>query len=81
MLYFNTLEESFKVRLSHSKKLFYLLQLKAFKNDEKWFLFHPKSSFLSQDIELFVLTFWSCRKNCLIKKIRILSKFVTLQPG
>ena len=31
-----------------------------FKNDEKCFLFHLKSSFRSQDIEVFVLTFWSC---------------------
>ena len=30
---------------------------KPFKNDEKWFLFHLKSSFLSQDIQFFVLTF------------------------
>ena len=35
---------------SHLKKLFYLLQWKPFKNDEKWFLFHLKSSFRSQDI-------------------------------
>ena len=32
------------------KKLFHLLQWKSFKNDEKWFLFHLKSSFSSQDI-------------------------------
>ena len=41
----------FKVGPSPSeKKLFYLFQRKPFKNDEKWFLFHPKSSFRSQDI-------------------------------
>ena len=44
-----------KVGLSSSKKkLFYLIQWKPFKNDEKCFLFHPKSSFRSQDIEIFV---------------------------
>ena len=35
---------------------------KLFKNDEKGFLFHVNSSFCSQDIQVFVLTFWSCRK-------------------
>ena len=30
---------------------------KPFKNVEKFFLFHLKSSFCSQDIEVFVLTF------------------------
>ena len=41
----------FKVRLSPSKKIyFYLLQWKPFKDDEKWFLLHLKSSFRSQYI-------------------------------
>ena len=41
----------FKVGLSPSKKFFFdLLQLQPFTNDEKWFLFHVKSSFRSQDI-------------------------------
>ena len=44
------------------KKMFYLLQSKPFKNDEKCFLFHFKSCLYSQDIQIFVLTFWSCRK-------------------
>ena len=35
---------------------------KPFKNDEKCFLFHLRSSFLSQDILVFVLTFWSRKK-------------------
>ena len=39
------------IGLSLSKKSwFYLLQWKAFKNDEKSFLFHVNSSFRSQDI-------------------------------
>ena len=33
-----------------TKKLFYLLQWKPFKNDKKCFLFHLKSPFHSQDI-------------------------------
>ena len=43
-------------------------------------LFHLKSSFHSQDIYIFVLTFWSCRKNSLIRNIMFISKFMTLQP-
>ena len=45
---------------------------KPFKNDDKCFLFHLKSSFRSQDIQFFVLTFWSCRKtevNCTLMQI------------
>ena len=34
---------------------------KLFKNDEKCFLFHLKSSFRSIDIQIFILTFWSSR--------------------
>ena len=37
-------------------------QLKAFKNDEKCFLFHAKSSFYSWDIYIFVQTFRLLRK-------------------
>ena len=39
------------------KKLFYLLQWKPLKNVKKCFLFYLKSSFLSQDIEIFDLAF------------------------
>ena len=45
------------------------------------FLFHLKRSFRSQGILVFVTTFWSCRKNRLIRKIRLTSKFMTLQLG
>ena len=53
-----------KVRLSPSQKLVLFTSLKALdeKNDEKCFLFHLKSSIHSQDICIFVLTFWSCRE-------------------
>ena len=72
----------FKVGLStFKKKMFYLLQWKPFKNDKKCFLFHLKSSFRSQDILHFVTTFWSCKKNGLIRKIRLTLKFMTSQSG
>ena len=70
-----------KVELSPSKKMHYLLHWKPFKNDEKYFLLQLKSSFRSQDISVFVMTFWSWRKNGLIRRIRLTSKFLTSQPG
>ena len=42
---------------------------------------HVKSSFRSKIIKFLVSTFWSCRKNGLIRKIRLISKFMTSQPG
>ena len=27
------------------------------------------------------MTFWSCKKNGLVRKIRLISKFMTSQPG
>ena len=79
---FRLMFDFLEVRLSRSRKnSFYLLQWKSFKNDEKCFLAHLKSYFRSQDIYIFVLTFWSCRKNDLIRKIRLISKFMTWQPG
>ena len=46
---------------------------KSFKNDEKCFVFRLKISFLSQDIEIFVLTFRSYRKSSLIRKKSLIS--------
>ena len=67
---------TFKVGLSPSKQSScYLVQRKPFKIDKKCFLFHLKSSFRSRDIYIFVLTFWSCRKKGLIRKIRLILKF------
>ena len=37
--------------------------------------------FRSQDILVFVSTFWSCRKNDLIGNIRLNSKFMTSELG
>ena len=45
------------------------------------FLFHLKSSFCSQDILVFVTTFWSCKKNGLIRKVKKASEFMTSQSG
>ena len=50
-----------KTWLSPSKKLFSIC-FKPIKNDENFFLFPVKSSFLSWDIYIFVQTFWLCRK-------------------
>ena len=47
--------------------------------------FHHKSSFCSQDIYYFVFDFLVMYKNGLIRKIRLISKFmmftIYLQPG
>ena len=43
------------------------------------FLFHLKSSFRSQSILIFVLTFWWCRKTAWLE--RLLSRFLTSQSG
>ena len=72
----------FKVALSPLKKhLCYLLHWKPFKNDKKYFIFHLKNSFRSQDIYVFIMTFGSCRKNGLIREIRLISELMMSQPG
>ena len=62
-------------------QMFYLLQWKPFKNEENCILFHLKNSFRSWDEKFFVLTFWSCRKNGLTRKIRLISKFQASKHG
>ena len=62
----------FKSKSHLPKKLFYLLQCKPFKNDEKRFLFHLNSSFHSQVIWIFVLISRPYRKNDLTWKIRLI---------
>ena len=54
-----SLQETLKLNSVLPKTIFYLFQSNPFKNDEKCFLFHPKSSFHSEDNEILVLTFWS----------------------
>ena len=68
----------FKVELWPSKKIIYFIE-KPFKNDENFFFL--TSSFRCQDIEVFIMTFWSCRKNGFIRKIKWTAKFMTSQPG
>ena len=41
-------------------------------NDKKCFLFHVKSSFCSQDISIYVLTFCHTEKNGFIRKKRFI---------
>ena len=68
--------------LSPSKKICVICFIKSpLKVIKKCFLFHLKSSFHSQDIWVFIKTFWSFRKNSLIRIIRLTSKFLTWQPG
>ena len=62
------------------KNIFYFLQWKPFKDAEKYILFHLKSSLRAKGIDIFVLTFWSCRENGVIRKI-CLSKFMTWQAA
>ena len=62
------------------RKYVFLLQWQPLKNDEKCFLFHPKSFFRSQDIKIFVLSFLSSGKDGLIRNISLIWKFVTSQP-
>ena len=54
--------KNFKVGLSRFQFVFYFHQLTSFENYEKCLLLHLNSSFCSHDIQMFVLTFWSCRK-------------------
>ena len=57
---------------SHSTKNYFIC-FNA--NDEKCFLFYLKNFFCSQDI--FAMNFRSSRKNGFIRKISLISKFVT----
>ena len=63
------------------QKMRYFLDWRLFKNDEKCFYFILKSLFVLKIPKFFVLAFWSYRKNSLIRKIRLTSKFMTSQPG
>ena len=55
---------------------------KLFKNNKKCLLFQLKSFFRSQDIEIFgLILFLVMQKNAFIRKIRLISKSTTSQPG
>ena len=57
---------------SHLPKIFFCFNESPLKMMWLAFLFHLKSSSRSQGIQIFVLTFWSCRKSGLIRKIRVI---------
>ena len=63
------------------KKFVVFAWLKAFWKWWECFLFQLKYSFRFQYILNFVTTFWSCRENSLIGKIRLTPKFMASQPG
>ena len=69
---------------SHFQQKFVLFALyfplKMMKNTFYLSLYLKNSSY-SQDIKCFAMNFWSCTENGLIKKIRLISKFMSSQPG
>ena len=75
------LYRKFKVGPSPSKKFFFICfnnsPSKIMKNA---FYFILKALFVLK-IFRFVLTFWACRKNDSIRKIRLILKFMMSQPG
>ena len=60
------------------KKVVLFASMKAL---QKWWKISSKKLFLFSKYLIFVLTFWSFRKNGLIRNIRLISKFMTSQPG
>ena len=42
--------------------------------------FRLKSPFRPEIIKVFVSTFWACRENDLVRKIRLISKFMMSHP-
>ena len=77
----NNQSEFSHLRTLTFQKMRYFLDWRLFKNDEKCFYFILKSLFVLKIPKFFVLAFWSYRKNSLIRKIRLTSKFMTSQPG
>ena len=45
------------------------------------FYFILKALFILEIFQFFVTTFWSCRENGLIRKVKLTSKFMASQPG
>ena len=66
---------------SHLPKKNLFISMMALQKWWKMFLLHFKSSFHSQDTKFYVLTFRPFGKNSLIRKIRLISKFIMSQPG
>ena len=72
-----------KVRLSPfpPKKCFICFNDSLSKMMKNTFYFILKAFFVLKTFTLLVLTFLACRKNSLIKKVQLISKFMTSQPG
>ena len=72
----------FKVGLSPSKKnLFDMLQWKPFKNDEKAFYFILKALFVLKIFKFLSRLVVHTEKKGLIRRLRLISNFMTSQPG
>ena len=79
---FNLSKKNFWSRtLTFQKNCFTCCSESLFIMMKNTFLFHLKSSFGSEGMQFFVLTFWSYGKNGFIRNIRLVSKFMTSQPG
>ena len=72
----------FKVGLSPSKKLCIICLIESpLKMMKNAFYFILKALFVLKLFTFLSRLFWSCRKNGLIRKLRLISKFMTSQPG
>ena len=72
----------FKVRLSPSKKIWVVCFIESpLKMMNNAFYLILKALFVLKIFKVFIMTFWSSRKSDLIRKIRLISKFMTSQPG
>ena len=70
-----------KVGLSPSKKVCFIRLIKSpLKVMKNVFYFIVRAPFVL-NIWIFVLTFWVMWKNGLIRKLKLISKFMTSQPG
>ena len=79
---FSELKVGFSPSWKISRKICVICLIESLlKMMNKCFLFHLKSSFHSQDIYVFVTTFWSCRKSSLSGEITLASRFMASQPG
>ena len=79
IIYQKIIPRSIKVGLSPFKKKFFIsFNDSPSKMTKNAFYFILKALFV---LKIFVLTFWSCRKNSLIRKIRLITKFMTSQPS
>ena len=72
----------FEVGLSPSKKLCIICLIESpSKMMKNAFYFILKALFVLKLFKFLSRLFWSCRKNGLIRKLRLISKFMLSQPG